>query len=133
LITNIPPIKEKRNRGNGVPFTPGFDPRRNLNGARKGSNPLILLKKRAVEKHTEDIMEIIERVMNQAKQGNEKSQSLVLEKFLTTVLTDLSVESCEEDPSSLPIEGVEMLTKEDELEIKAFVAQKIKTRKDIDG
>jgi len=89
-------IDLKDHRPRGRPFNTGPDPRRHMDGPRKGANPLILLKKRALEKHTEDIMEVIAVVMSQAKKGNVKSQVLVFNHFVTSTLADLGVDNCED-------------------------------------
>jgi hypothetical protein len=91
MTNNILPIKKKVY---GRPFSNGHDPRRHMDGPPKGTNPLIALKKRALANHTEDIIHIIAVVMKQAKEGNEKSQSLVFNYFVTTTMADLTIENC---------------------------------------
>lgn len=110
MTRNIIHLKEHRPRGR--PFNNGPDPRRNMDGPPKGTNPLILLKKRALDKHTEDIIEIIEVVMNQAKHGNEKSQALVFSYFVTNILADLAADNCQdtfnfEDMNNIPKDVLE--------------------------
>lgn len=97
MTKNVIDLKEHRPRGR--PFNTGPDPRRHMEGPRKGTNPLILLKKRAVEKHADDIMEIIAIIINQAKQGNERSQALVCQKFVPDILADLAADNCEDTPN----------------------------------
>lgn len=88
MTNNIIPLR-------GRPFNSGFDPRRNLDGAKKGTNLILQIKKRIIEKHTEDVMDIVQIVINQAKEGNEKSQSLILAPILKDILTDLAADNCE--------------------------------------
>jgi hypothetical protein len=78
-------------------FKKGFDPKRNLNGAPRGTNPLVVLKNRALKNHSNDIDDIIALVISQALSGNEKSQALIFDKFVINANTDLTAENCGKD------------------------------------
>jgi hypothetical protein len=115
MTNNIIPIR-------GRPFNPGFDPRRNLDGARKGTNPLILIKKRALEKHSQNIDDVIQIIFDQAMEGNEKSQDLICRLFVLNAVADLAADNCED---TLDLEEITNIPKEELEDMRSIFADKL--------
>lgn len=90
MTNNIIPIR-------GRPFSSGFDPRRNTNGAPKGKNFRYAFGQEMFEKHRGELEEVVGKVIQRALWGHDQSQKLCFDYFITKPVADITVENSDYD------------------------------------
>lgn len=78
-------------------FKPGFDPKRNYKGAPRGKNFRYAFGQEMFEKHRDELEQIVSNVIQKAINGNETSEKLCFDYFITKPVADITVEYSDHD------------------------------------